>query len=73
MGYTNEESREYQSLWRKANPDKVKGYNDKFSKLPKYKKMRKEASKRWVEKNKEHLNAYRRERYRKQKMLEVQA
>ena len=34
------ENRDYLRLWRKANPDKVKGYNDKYSKLPKYKKMR---------------------------------
>lgn len=66
------DDRKYQELWRKANPDKVKEYNDKYHKLPKYKEMMKAAQKRWVEKNREHLNAYRRERYKKQKMMEVQ-
>ena len=72
MAYTNEESRDYLRMWRKANPDKVKEYNDKFSKLPEYKEMRKAASKRWRKKNREHLNAYYRERYRRKKMMEAQ-
>ena len=71
MAYTKEERREYMRWWRKLNPQVVKKYAKKYNSLPQYKEMRKAAHKRWVEKNREHLNAYRRERYRKQKMMEV--
>lgn len=62
---------EYLKLWRKANPDKVKEYNAKYSNIPKYKEQRRAASKRWCEKNRAYLAAKARERRKKKKLMEV--
>ena len=62
---------EYLKLWRKANPDKVKEYNAKYSNIDKYKEQRRAASKRWCEKNRERLAAQARERRKKKKLMEV--
>ena len=72
MAYSKEEMREYMRLWRKANPDKVKEYYKKYWSQPKYKEMQKAATKRWVQKNRDRVNAKRRERYRKEEMMEAQ-
>ena len=57
-----------------ANSEKQREYRKSYYQLHKnelsYKEARKEATKRWVEKNREKWNAYQREYCKKRKLLE---